>query len=112
MPRPDFSQRLYSLSYQLTLYAFEDATDLQRRDAEKRFRQALDSTLGDASLVVPVYQAYCRMVAIYGEHPATDTLTQAEQQVFDQWQAAESAALTAALGPHRYMGDAEFVISS
>ena len=29
------------LSYSLTLYAFEDATDQERRDAEKRFRKAL-----------------------------------------------------------------------
>lgn len=100
------------MSYSLTLYAFEDATDQERRNAEKRFRKALDATLGDASLVLPVYQAYRRIVAVYGEAPAPDTLTDAEQQVFDQWQAAVSAALTAALGPHRYMGDAQFEISS
>lgn len=100
------------LSYSLTLYAFEDATDQERRDAEKRFRKALDEALGDASLVLPVYQAYRRIVAAYGEAPAPDTLTDAEQQVFDQWQATESAALAAALGPHRYMGDAQFEISS
>ncbi len=100
------------MNYSLTLYAFEDATDQERRDAETRFRKALDETLGDASLVLPVYLAYRRIVAIYGEAPAPDTLTDAEQQVFDQWQAAESAALTAALGPHRHMGDAQFEISS
>ena len=76
-----------------------------------RFKQALEATLGDASLVAPVYSAYRRIVSIYGEAPAPDTLTDAEQQVFDQWQAAESAALTAALGPNRYMGDAQFEIN-
>ena len=99
------------MSYSLTLYAFEDATNQERRDAEKRFRKALDETLGDASLVAPVYSAYRRIVSIYGEAPAPDTLTDAEQQVFDQWQAAESAALTAALGRNRYMGDAQFEIN-
>ena len=98
------------MTYSLRLFAFEDASPEQLQAAERRFRQALDETLGDASLVAPVYQAYRRIVAVYGEAPAPDTLTNAEQQVFDQWQAAESAALTAALGPHRYMGDAQFEI--
>lgn len=98
------------LNYSLTLYAFEDATDQERRHAENRFRKALDEILGDASLVLPVYKAYRRIVAIYGEAPAPDTLTDAEQQVFDQWQAAELAAITAALGPQRHMGEAQFEI--
>ncbi|SFC39792.1 hypothetical protein SAMN05216344_11634 [Polaromonas sp. OV174] len=100
------------MSYSLTLYAYEDATDQERRDAEKRFRKALDETLGDASLVLPVYQAYRRIVSIYGEAPAPDTLTDAEQQILDQWQAAETAAVTAAFGPNRYMGEAQFEIGA
>jgi hypothetical protein len=60
--------------------------------------------------VLPVYSAYRQMVTIYGEAPAPDLLTEAQQQVFDQWQAAEQAAVTAAFGPHRYMGDAHFEI--
>ena len=99
------------MSYTLRLYAFEDATPEQLQAAELRFRQALDETLGDASLVLPVYHAYRRIVGIYGEAPAPDTLTDAEQQVFDQWQAAELAAVTAAIGPQRHMGEAQFEIS-
>ena len=38
------------------------------------------------------------------------TLTEAQQQVFDQWQAAEAAAVTAAFGPHRYLEEAYFEI--
>ena len=95
----------------MRLHAFEDATDKQRQQAEQRFRQALDNTLGDASLVAPVHAAYRRIVAVYGESPAPDTLSDAEQQIFDQWQAAELAALTAALGPYRHMGEAQFEIS-
>ncbi|MEO7954018.1 MAG: hypothetical protein ABIR35_08005 [Polaromonas sp.] len=98
------------MSYTLKLYAFEDASPGQLQAAELRFRQALDETLGDASLVLPVYRAYRRIVASYGEAPAPDTLTDAEQQVFDQWQAAEFAAITAALGPQRHMGEAQFEI--
>ena len=99
------------MSYTLRLYAFEDATPEQLQAAELRFRQALDETLGDASLVLPVSRAHRPIVGLAGEAPAPDTLTDAEQQVFDQWQAAESAAVTAAIGPQRHMGEAQFEIS-
>jgi hypothetical protein len=98
------------MSYTLTLHAGEDATVQERRAAEQRFRLALEATLGDASLVAPVYTAYLKIRAVHGDTPSPDVLTEAEQEVFDQWQAAESAALTAALGPHRYMDDAQFEI--
>jgi hypothetical protein len=49
-------------------------------------------------------------VALHGDTPSADALSTEELELFTQWQAAESAALTAALGPHRYMGDAEFDI--
>lgn len=101
------------MSYTLRLYAFEeDASPQALRAAEQRFRAALDDALGDASLVAPVYAAYKRLVAIYGETPAQDVLSADELEIFSQWQAAESAAMTAALGPHRYMGDAQFDIRS
>ena len=98
------------MSYRLKLHAFEETSDLERRAAEQRFRQALDAALGDASLVLPIYRAYRRVVASYGEAPAPETLTDAQQQVFDGWQAAQAAALTAALGPHRYLEEAYFEI--
>ncbi|HEY3046967.1 MAG TPA: hypothetical protein VGJ72_05830 [Polaromonas sp.] len=99
------------MNYSLTLYASEDATDQERRDAEKRFRKALDETLGDASLVAPVYAAYLKIVASYGDAPSEDALSAGELEVFNQWRAAESAALTAAFGPNRYMGEAQFEIA-
>lgn len=98
------------MTYTLVLYEADGASDAQRREAEKRFRTVLEETLGDASLVAPVYAAYLRIVATYGEAPAPDTLTDAEQAIFDQWQAAETAAVAAVFGPHRYMGDAMYEI--
>lgn len=98
------------MSYRIKLYAFEEATPQQVQAAEQRFRQALNETLGDESLVLPVYTAYRRLVAIYGEAPGEDALAPHELEIFSQWQAAESAALTAALGPDRYMGEAHFEI--
>lgn len=98
------------MSYTVKLYAFEDASPAQLQAAEQRFRQALEAALGDESLVAPVHAAYRRIVAIYGETPADDALSPEELEIFSQWQAAESAALTAALGPNRYMGDAQFEI--
>jgi hypothetical protein len=100
------------MSYTLRLYAFEDASPEQRRAAEQRFRKALDETLGDSSLVAPVHAAYVKLLAIYGETPAEDVMSPEEELVFKQWQAAELAAMTAALGPDRYMGEAQFEISA
>lgn len=100
------------MSYTLKLYAYEDASPEQTRAAEQRFRQALDASLGDESLVAPVYAAYRRMVATYGEHPAEDVLSPEELEIFRHWQSAEAAAMTAALGPNRYMGDAQFEIGA
>ena len=34
----------------------------------------------------------------------------AERAIFEQWQAAETAAVAAAFGPNRYMGDAMYEI--
>ena len=100
------------MSYQLKLYAFEDASPGQLQAAEQRFRQALDESLGDESLVAPVHAAYRRIIATYGDSPAEDVLSPGELEIFNQWQAAELAAMTAALGPNRYMGDAQFEIRS
>jgi hypothetical protein len=96
------------MTYSLVFYEADGASDTERREAEQRFRGALEDTLGDASLVAPVYAAYLRIVATYGETPDRDALTDAERAIFDQWQAAETAAVAAAFGPHRYMGDAMY----
>lgn len=98
------------MTYTLVLYEADGASDAQRHEAEQRFRTALEDTLGDASLVAPVYTAYLRIVASYGETPDPDALTDAERAIFEQWQAAETAAVAAAFGTHRYMGDAIYEI--
>jgi len=98
------------MSYTLKIHAFEDATPAQLQAAEQRFRRALDAALGDESLVAPVHAAYRRIVAMYGDNPSDEQLSGAELEIFRQWQAGESAALTAALGADRYMGEAQFEI--
>jgi hypothetical protein len=98
------------LSYSLRIFDSDDATPEQRRQAEQRFRKALEQALGDESLVLPVYTAYRRIVAAQGEQPDLEALTDAERVVFEQWHAAESVALAAAFGTHRYMGDAMYEI--
>lgn len=99
-----------SMSYTLTLFDADGASEAQRRAAEQRFRHVLEETLGDARLVAPVYTAYLQIVATYGEVPAPDALTDAEREIVEQWQAAETAAVAAVFGPHRYMGDAMYEI--
>ena len=97
------------MAYSLILYE-ADVPDAQRREAEQRFRRTLEETLGDAELVAPVYTAYLRIVGVYGDAPDPDSLTDAERAIFEQWQAAETAAVAAAFGPNRYMGDAMYEI--
>jgi hypothetical protein len=97
------------MTYSLILYE-ADVSDTERRQAEQRFRRALEETLGDADLVGPVYTAYLRIVGTYGDTPDPESLSDAERAIFEQWQAAETAAVAAAFGPNRYMGDAMYEI--
>jgi hypothetical protein len=99
------------MSYSLTLYDADGASDEQHRQAEQRFRRALDEALGDESMVAPVYTAYLRIVGSYGESPDQDSLSDAEREIYSQWQAAETAAVAAAFGPNRYMGDAMYELA-
>jgi hypothetical protein len=99
------------MTYRIRIFE-ADVTDAQRAEAELRFRQALEEVLGDEVVVGPVYKAYQRIVATYGETPDPDSLTDAERAIFDQWQAAETAAVAAAFGPNRYMGDAMYEIDA
>ncbi|MES2913394.1 MAG: hypothetical protein V4718_18520 [Pseudomonadota bacterium] len=82
-----------------------------RAQAEYRFRDALEASLGDGGLVWPVYQAYLRLLQTYADHQRPWPLSAEEQLLVDQWEAAELAATQAAFGTERYMGDAEFEIS-
>ncbi|WP_298931944.1 hypothetical protein [uncultured Ramlibacter sp.] len=97
------------MTYTLKLYGV-DVSDADKREAQQRFCDALEQTLGDAEMVAPVYLAYRRIVGTWGEQPDLDNLSEAEKAIFGQWQAAETAAVTAAFGTHRYMGDADYEI--
>ena len=93
------------MTYSLRLFVPDDTHPEQRAAAERRFCEVLETTLGDASLVAPVYAAYQRIAAQYGEAPDPDALTDGERPVFEQWQSAEAAAMEAVFGPHRHMGE-------
>ena len=94
--------------YTVRIFHSEDVSDAERADAVQRFRSALEASLGDASLVLPVYRAYQRLLHGHGEHARPWDLTPAEQVLADQWEAAELAGTQAAFGVERYMGDAQF----
>lgn len=98
------------MSYTLKLVSAEAVSDTDRAAAEKRYRQALEAALGDASLVAPVWAAVQRLYAAYGDSPDPAALTDAEREVLESWQAAEAAARTAAFGPNRYLEEAYFDI--
>lgn len=96
------------MHYTVRIFHSEDVSDTERASAAQRFRAALEASLGDASLVAPVYRAYLRLLQIHGEQNRPWDLAPAEQLLADQWEAAELAATQAAFGAERYMGDAHF----
>ncbi len=100
------------MSYLLKIFTADEVTDAQRQLAVKRFRTALEDSLGGEQLVWPCYQAYFRLSQQYGEHSRPWPVSDAEQVLAEQWEAAELAATRAAFGEHRYLGDADFEIQA
>ncbi|MES2190608.1 MAG: hypothetical protein V4454_10825 [Pseudomonadota bacterium] len=98
------------MAYTLKIFTADDVSAAERAGAEQRFRSALDNALGSKDLVLPVHQAYLRLLQTYGDHERPWPITPEEQLLADQWEAAELAATRAAFGEERYMGDAEFEI--
>ncbi|MBC7610711.1 MAG: hypothetical protein H7228_14265 [Polaromonas sp.] len=96
------------MSYTVRIFASEDIGDTERGRAAQRFMDALEDTLGDSSLVVPVYRIWLKLYQAYGDQPRPWPITDAEQLLADQWEVAELAATQAAFGVNRYMGDAHF----
>ena len=99
------------MTIRVVMVGAEDASAVQRDAAVQRFVMALQDALGGPELVAPVYGAYVQLRAIYGETPDLERLTDAERMIFEQWQGAETTALVAALGPHRYLEEPQFEIS-
>lgn len=99
------------MDYTVKIFHSEDVPPADREAAATRFRAALEASLGDASLVAPVYRAWLRLLQAHGEDARPWDLSPAEQLLADQWEAAELAAIQAAFGAERYMGDAHFELS-
>lgn len=99
------------MDYTVKIFHSEDVSPADREAAAARFRAALEASLGDASLVAPVYRAWLRLLQAHGEEARPWDLSPAEQVLADQWEAAELAATQAAFGDERYMGDAHFELS-
>ena len=100
------------MTYLLKIFSADDVTVSERASAELRFRAVLDDMLGDPALVLPVYAAYRKLFLQYADHPRPWPVSQAEQLLAEQWEAAELAATQAAFGVNRYLGDADFEISA
>lgn len=96
------------MDYTVKIFHSEDVSPAEREQAGRRFRAALEASLGDASLVVPVYRAWLRLLLAHGEQERPWDLNPAEQVLADQWEAAELTATRAAFGTERYMGDAHY----
>lgn len=103
--RPD------TMSYRLRLFISDDASPAQRESAERLFRRALETSLGDPALVGPIYRAHQQLAARYGETPDMEALTVEERTVFESWQLAEAEALQAVFGPHRHLDEGGYEIT-
>ena len=97
------------MPYRLKLYE-ADVSPEELAAAERRFRDALEEVLGSEDMVLPVHAAYQRIVGMHGEQFDEEVLSDSERMVFTQWREAELAAVAAAFGPNRYMGDAMYEI--
>lgn len=93
------------MPYRVELWLPEDTSSKQRLLAQERFAQALNDSLGEAQWVLPTYHACAKIAQAYGDEPDLELLSDAERHVFESWKLAEKAALTAAFGEHRYMGE-------
>lgn len=100
------------MSYTLKIFTADDVSETERKQATQRFRAALDESLGDASLVLPIYRMWRKLHQAYGDHPRPWPISEPEQMLVDQWEAAELAATQAAFGTNRYMGDADFELGA
>ena len=100
------------MPYLLKIFSADDVTAIERSQAEKRFRTALEDALGDAALVLPCYHAYRKLFLEHGDHPRPWPITPDEQLLAERWEAAELAATQAAFGVNRYLGDADFEIQA
>jgi len=100
------------MPYSVRIFHSEEVSDAERVAAVQRFRTALKASLGDASLVMPVHDAYQRLLHSHGEQARPWDLSPAEQVLADQWEAAELAATQATLGADRYLGDAQFELQN
>ncbi|MDO9403078.1 MAG: hypothetical protein Q7T87_03505 [Polaromonas sp.] len=98
------------MPYTIKIFASEDVPQAERLQAAERFRAALETELGDAALVAPVYRAYLRLYQVWSDHERPWPVTPEEQLLAGQWEAAELAATQAAFGENRYMGDAHYEI--
>ncbi len=96
------------MSYTVRIFTTEDVGDEERQQAVQRFKAALEESLGDAALVAPVYRVWLKLYQAHGDHARPWPVSDAEQLLADQWEAAELAATQAAFGVNRYMGDAHF----
>ena len=96
------------MTYSLRIFSDEDTSAAEREQAVGRFRAALDESLGDAVLVMPVYRLYTKLLQTHGDHERPWPVSPEEQLIVDQWEAAELAATQATFGVNRYLGDAHF----
>ena len=88
--------------FKATLRDTKCVSDIERRQAEQRFCEALASELGGANRIASAYLTY--LAAEIAQDPALQNSTETEREAVVRWIKAECAASSCALpalGRHR-----------
>jgi hypothetical protein len=91
------------MAYRIKIHTPEGVSEAQRIAAEARFRDALVANLGSDEMIAPVYAMYRQL--------DVESMTESERAVFESWQLAETAAMIAAFGTHRYLDEGGFELT-
>ncbi|HAJ12664.1 MAG: hypothetical protein WCZ20_04570 [Hydrogenophaga sp.] len=99
-----------SSHYRVRLHTPDGGSASTRQQAERAFARALDASLGDPAMVLPVYHAVQRIRVMHGDPPDSEALGNDERMLYEHWLQAESAALEAVWGPHRHLDEGGYEI--
>lgn len=102
--------------FEIDLWLGEDISAKKRSQATTIFTDTLIEELGGAAMVLPIYNAFLRILHAQGTGSAetidVENLSDAERHLFESWRLAETAALEKVFGSHRHMGEGLYEIKA
>lgn len=99
-------------TYTATLFDARGLTDADKREAEEKFCEAIESTLGGVDQVAPAYRAYQAAFDAHESLPLPAEATDSERAAVARWERAERAGNQAAFDGWHDVGGAHFEIEA